>query len=153
MTIAKMLGAIVGLLAVVSLAACGGSGDATATIEPTATPPATVAPTATLPPATLTPTTSPVANDPTPTTDNGSSDGQLLALGKEVFDTTAGGLGCAYCHKADATGDALLGSPDIRDVTEGQIWDALDTRAQMTFITLTDEEVRAVAAYLATIGN
>lgn len=50
-------------------------------------------------------------------------------------------------------GDPVLGSPDIRGVTADQIFDALETRAQMTFITMTEQEVNAVTAYLATFPS
>ena len=155
MRIPRIGAAIIGVLAVASLAACGSSG---ATPTPT-TPIDVVFPTpttaaATPTPATPTPTSLPTNGSPTPTpNDGGGVDDHLLALGQRTFDETAGGIGCAYCHRADATGNPALGSPDIRGVTADQILDALETRAQMTFITLTDEEVRAVAAYLRTIGN
>jgi uncharacterized membrane protein len=41
-------------------------------------------------------TTSP---DASPTTTMPGSDDPLLALGKEVFEVTAGGLGCAFCQR------------------------------------------------------
>lgn len=140
------------MIALAALTACGGS-DATAT--PTTpvdgTLPTVEAPTPT--PAMASPTAPPAGTDSTPTPADGTDDNHILALGEELYQNTAGGLGCAYCHQADATGDATLGSPAIRGVTEDQIWDALDTRVQMSFITMTDEEVRAVAAYLKTVGN
>jgi mono/diheme cytochrome c family protein len=90
---------------------------------------------------------------PTATPDVPDNGGGSLAIGKDVYDKTAGGIGCAYCHKADATGDPVFGSPNIQNVTADQIWDALETGALMTFITLTEEEVQAVATYLGTIGS
>lgn len=156
-SITRTFAATVGVLALVPLSAC-------ATTAPTATPviPADVV-LPTLGPATPTPTTALVTATPTPgpvgavtptaTPDVPDNGGGPLAIGKDVYDKTAGGIGCAYCHKADATGDPVLGSPDIQNVTADQIWDALETRALMTFITLTEEEVQAVAAYLGTIGS
>lgn len=155
------------LIAGVSLAglACGGSSEptraaptaapaATATRAPaTATPVAAVAatntpvPTATAP-ATATPVAS-VASTAVPHAGGGS----LVSAGKEVFEKTAGGLGCAYCHGIDAKGKAELASPDIRGADERKIWNALETRVQMSFIKMTSEEVSAVAAYLAQIGS
>jgi len=156
-SITRTFAALIGVLAVVLLTAC-------ATTAPTATPvtpagvvlptlaPAT--PTATAAAPTATPTAPPVGvATPTATPDGPGNGDELLALGKEVFDKTAGGLGCAYCHKADATGDPVLGSPNIQGVTADQIWAALDTRAQMTFITMTEQEVDAVTAYLGTLGS
>ena len=139
---------VIGMVALVLLTACGGV-EAIATSTPTANAPQA---TATPVPPTPEPTpTAPVAATPTPT--GGVDDGHLVVLGKVLFDVTAGGIGCAYCHQADAMGDVSVGSPDIRSVTEAQIWDALETRAQMTFMTLTNDEVRAVAAYLGTFSK
>lgn len=156
-SITRTFAALIGVSALVSLAAC-------ATTAPTATPvtpadvvlptlaPATPTPTAA--PPTATPTATPVGSTtPTATPDGPGNGDDLLARGKELFDTAAGGLGCAYCHKADAMGDPVLGSPDIRGVTADQIFDALETRAQMTFITMTEQEVNAVTAYLATFPS
>ena len=144
---ARILSVAIAALGLAALAGCGGGSDPTATpLPPTATPTATPAP----PTPTATPTPAPTAQ-PTNTTVSGGGDAQLIAAGKEVFDKTAGSVGCAYCHHADATGDVVIGSPDIRGVTEAQIVDALATRAQMAFITLTDDEIKAVAAYLQTL--
>lgn len=98
----------------------------------------------------LTPTAPPVATPivaaATPTQPSGSAD--PISLGKQVFEQTAGGVGCAYCHGLDARGKAELASPDIRGAGEDMIWNALETRVQMSFITLKADEVSAVAAYL-----
>lgn len=139
------------------LLGCGGSNGADpTTVVPTNTPQATPPPTSTATVTPATPTTIVVATVPATlpasTPASGEVDGQMIALGKQVFDETAGGIGCAYCHHADATGDLTIGSPNIRGVTEGQIIDALATRAQMSFITLSDEELKAVAAYLKTLA-
>ena len=68
-----------------------------------------------------------------------------------MFEKTAGGLGCAYCHQLDASGDPAIGAPNIRGVTDAQIIDALNTRVQMSFLNLTNDEITAVAAYLMTL--
>ena len=149
-------GVLLASLLLASFAACGGDTSNSASTE-TAIPPASSAtaeaknsPTAI--PVTPTPTNTPLpiaselAVDP-------EADVDLIADGKLLFDKTAGGLGCAYCHQADAKGDLEIGSPDIRGVTESQIIDALITRVQMTFLDLSDYEVSAVAAYLATFDR
>jgi mono/diheme cytochrome c family protein len=154
MIIARITGIGAGALALLSVAACGGSGADSPTATRTSVPPTntpTAKETATKPPAT--PTVTPSATSGVPTQPAGNGDEQLIALGKNVFENTAGGVGCAYCHHADATGDTDIGSPNIRGVTEAQINDALATRAQMAFITLTNEEIRAVAAYLKTLAE
>ena len=149
--IVRALAATAGMLAIVSLAACG---SAASTPTPTTSIGPTIqiaTPTPTTAPATPGATATPVVTPPTPTPDG--VDDHLIAMGMDVYDKTAGGVGCAYCHLPDASGNLELGSPDIRGATEDQIWDALETRALMTFITLTDEEVTAVAAYLSTLAE
>jgi len=148
-----IVGVLLASLLLASVAACGGDTPNSATTETAilpATAEATSTPTATplmpTPTKTPLPIASEVAVDP-------EADGDLIADGKLLFDKTAGGLGCAYCHQADAKGDLEIGSPDIRGVTESQIIDALVTRVQMTFLDLSDYEVSAVAAYLATFDR
>lgn len=66
--------------------------------------------------------------------------------GKEIFQETAGGVGCASCHREDAGGDV---GPNIQGRTFEDIRAALDGGVEdMGFIELTDEEVRQVAEYL-----
>ncbi len=151
----QLMTVFVGTVALVSLAACGGSGSANeptnTSVPPTSTTAAT--PTATMVPATPTATTAPSPTAMSGATGTaGGADAQLIAEGKQIFEVTAGNIGCAYCHTKEATGDVAIGSPDIRGVTQAQIIDALETRAQMTFITMTDQEIKAVAAYLKTLA-
>ncbi len=73
-----------------------------------------------------------------------------VALGEELFQKTAGGTGCALCHGKDASG--MLG-PDIRDKSADDIRDALASVDAMSSISLKNEEVLAVAAYLGTISR
>jgi len=68
-----------------------------------------------------------------------------------VFDKTAGGVGCAYCHGLDGKGGGIsgLGAPDIRDRKEAQVRGALTGGVPlMSFIKLNDAEITAVVAYL-----
>lgn len=147
--ITRMAAAVMAVSITTALAACAST---PATPTPT-TPVGADLPTATPVTPVPTPTATVKGTVPTATPDEPDGGVDLLAMGQDLFDKTAGGLGCAYCHGADALGDPVLGSPDIRGVTEDQIWDALETRAQMTFITMSAEEVKAVSAYLGTISN
>jgi mono/diheme cytochrome c family protein len=147
-------GMLLASLVLASFVACGsgtpGSEPTKTAIAPTSTGPPEATSTATSIPPTPTEIPLPVASQVASGTE---TDAVLIADGKLLFDKTAGNLGCAYCHQSDATGDLEIGSPDIRGVTESQIIDALQTRVQMTFLDLSDYEVSAVAAYLATLDR
>lgn len=71
--------------------------------------------------------------------------GPDAAAGKEIFETTAGGVGCASCHGDGAVGDV---GPDIRGKDALAILAQLETNEAMGFIELTPEDVDKVAAYL-----
>ena len=144
-------------LSLVIFVGCGGDDDdePTATqasaVQPTAT--ATVAdePTATVP---AEPTPTEPAADPTSTEDDeasGGGDDELIEQGRVIFEETAGGIGCAACHGMDAKGDPTIGSADIRGANAERIQGALASVDMMSIIELTDEEIDAVAAYLATL--
>lgn len=71
----------------------------------------------------------------------------VIKRGDEVFQRAAGGVGCASCHGVDARG--IDGSaPEILGRPAKWIERALATVPQMRFISLTDDDVDAVAAYL-----
>lgn len=74
----------------------------------------------------------------------------LVAKGEQIFQKTAGGVGCASCHGIEATG--MVG-PNIRSRTAGQIASALQSVGAMSFMKLSAEEVEAVAAYLASFPH
>ncbi len=74
----------------------------------------------------------------------------LVARGEQIFQKTAGGVGCASCHGIEATG--MVG-PNIRGRTASQIASALGRVEAMSFIKLTSEDVEAVAAYLASFPH
>lgn len=76
-----------------------------------------------------------------------------MAAGKVLYDTTAGGVGCAVCHGPDAMGNPELASPDIRGADFITIANALVERAQMTTLVLSDDDIKAVVAYLATLDT
>lgn len=129
-----MGGILLGAAMLVALTACGGSAGSAA--------PASSAPAANTAPATNT----------QPATQPGSQAGgdEVLAKGKLIFDKTAGGTGCAYCHGFDGkgAGPSGLNAPANRGKSETAVRDALKNAQMMSFIKLTDEEITAVVAYL-----
>ncbi len=129
-------------------------GAATRAWSLTATAVATVAPSFT---ATAVVTAEPTIPRPTvtaaPTQASSSgptelSDEEVLAQGKQIFEKTAGGVGCAMCHGMDAMGDPAQAAPPNIGAPAEMIEQALFDRPQMSFISLTQDEVKAVAAYL-----
>jgi len=158
----KLVGGLLvgGVALLVVLSACSGT-NAGGTTEALATPQAAAArqptptsaaaapsqPTATVVAATPTPTATAA---PAPTSPSGSSSTDLLARGKLIFEKTAGGVGCAYCHNLDAKGKGPSGAdaPNIRNAEEARVRNALAVVPYMSFVKLTDEEIIAVAAYL-----
>ena len=77
----------------------------------------------------------------------------LLAKGREIFEFTAGGVGCASCHGHFALGDINIG-PDIRGFDEARIRGALANVEVMEFLAgqLTDDDIKAVAAFVRYLG-
>ena len=73
-----------------------------------------------------------------------------ISVGENVFQRTAGGIGCQFCHSQDASGGI---GPRLIGRTSADIAGALDRVAAMQFINLTNEEIQAVAAYLVTLGE
>lgn len=62
-----------------------------------------------------------------------------------MFEKTAGGVGCAGCHGLDGKGKA---GPYIRGAPEWKVREVLKSAVPMSFIELSDEEIKAVVAYL-----
>lgn len=112
------------IVAAMLLTACGG--DTTTRPTPTAIAP-TVSPTPTGPKV-----------DPA----------VLRARGEEIFQKTAGGVGCKACHGADGKGGNL--GPDVRGKTADDINRALGGDA-MSFLRISEDDIQAVAAYLKTL--
>ncbi len=81
---------------------------------------------------------------PPPTSPPKGDEVALKAMGKEIYQRTTA-EGCQSCHGTDAKGGNL--GPDIRGKTAEEIKGALGADP-MTFISLTEEEVEAVTAYL-----
>ena len=143
--------AILGMLAVAAIAACGGgdsadqtAGDTVATPPATTPPPATGAPTAGAPPAGAT--------------------AEMVASGATTFSTV-----CAACHGPDAKGTQL--APNLTDAewlnTDGT-YDGIQNVVRTGVATpraapapmpamggaqLTDDQVKAVSAYVWSLGG
>jgi mono/diheme cytochrome c family protein len=85
-----------------------------------------------------------------PTNQAAPSTSELLAKGKLIFEKTAGGVGCAYCHGLDGKGGGTsgFGAPPNRGKTEAEVRAALMGVPAMSFIKLSDDEIAAVVAYL-----
>lgn len=77
----------------------------------------------------------------------------VLARGKEIFEKTAGGVGCAACHGMDGKGSSCIGAPANRGADEATVRKALATVQMMSIVKLTDDEIKAVVAYLAVLGK
>jgi len=100
-------------------------------------------PTTTSDPSAPTTTTSPV----TTTTEPEGPGDDVLALGKEIWDVTAGGVGCANCHGFDAKGTS--NGPNIIGQSKSAIAGALGGGIiDMNDIKLTADELEAVYQYL-----
>lgn len=81
-------------------------------------------------------------------------DEELIARGRIVFEEDAGGngFGCAECHGHFGMGDLQVG-PNNRGMSEQRIRAGLGKVDRMSFLRLTDEEIKAVAAFLAYLGR
>ncbi len=78
---------------------------------------------------------------------------EQIAMGKELFETKAADHGCAPCHSMDAGG--AIG-PDIRGIGYSLLNEALNgVVPQMDFIAddISEEERRAIGAYLSTLSK
>jgi len=79
--------------------------------------------------------------------------GNALARGREIFEKTAGGVGCASCHGLNGRGGAQFNAPDIRGANEMRVRSALAGVVVMSQITLNDAEIAAVVAHLAELNR
>jgi mono/diheme cytochrome c family protein len=131
-----------------SIAACGspssGGSGADSSPVPSPTPIERASPTSTPTPSSSLPT--PTSTRPVSPQEGSAS---RLARGEEIFQRTAGGVGCQYCHGVNAKGNI---GPNIRGKPLESIKLALGTVEQMFFISqttpLTEEDIEAIAAYL-----
>ncbi len=138
-----MAGILLGAATLGVLTACGGAAGSAAPVS--SAPSATAAPTA---PAT---NVAPAANAQPAVQPANQAANDLLAKGKLVFDKTAGGTGCAYCHGLDGkgAGTAGVGAPPNRGASEEKLRNALAGGVPlMTYIKLTEDEITAVVTYL-----
>ncbi len=139
---ALLVVALLGLL-LIGGAACTSSAQAEGGVPPTPAfdPTPASAPMATSTPLAATPTV--VAASAPEEATSGPKD--LIAIGEVIYQETAGGLGCQFCHGRDARGNI---GPSIRGKTAGDIMGQLEEEGQMSFLSMSDKEVEAVAAYL-----
>jgi mono/diheme cytochrome c family protein len=79
--------------------------------------------------------------------------GNPPALGRTIFEKTAGGIGCAACHGVNANGGAQFNAPDIRGADEMRVRAALAGVAVMSRIMLNDAEITAVVAHLQELNK
>ena len=97
-------------------------------------------------------TTLPAPGGTTTTTIVDSGDAEKLALGKQIYDVTGGGDGCASCHGFDAqgTGDG----PNIVGSSKSAISGAMGGGVlEMEAIKLSPEELDAVYLYLVLLSS
>jgi mono/diheme cytochrome c family protein len=90
---------------------------------------------------------------PAPKPAAAAAGGNVLALGRMVFEKTAGGVGCASCHGMDAKGGVQSKAPDIRGADEMRIRAALAGVTVMSRIMLNDAEIAAVVAHLQELNK
>jgi DNA-binding beta-propeller fold protein YncE/mono/diheme cytochrome c family protein len=83
----------------------------------------------------------------------GGGRGNAPVSGREIFEKTAGGIGCAACHGMDARGGAQAKAPDIRGADEMRIRAALAGVAVMSRLTLNDAQIAAVATHLQELNK
>ncbi len=144
---------MVGLaMVMVFLAACGGGSTDPVTLSAPPPTAVTIAPTQVpidIPPTAVAPTT---PATPTQAAQTGTLEEQIAA-GKILYEKTASGVGCALCHGIDGKGDPLYAAPSNRGATADQILDAIETRPQMAFLVLSNDEVQAIAAYLKVLAE
>ena len=79
-----------------------------------------------------------------------AEEAELISQGEEIFQKTAGGVGCQACHGRDALGDV---GPGILGKSAETIWGQLETNEAMQFIILTEAEVDTLAAYLGWLAD
>lgn len=97
-----------------------------------------------------TPTTTP-GPGPTTTPAGGSGpDEDILVAGKQIYDVTAGGVGCASCHAFD--GQGTNDGPNIIGSSKSSISGAMGGGVpDMDDIKLSSEQLEAVYQYLRTL--
>jgi mono/diheme cytochrome c family protein/DNA-binding beta-propeller fold protein YncE len=79
--------------------------------------------------------------------------GNAVARGREIYEKTAGGIGCAACHGMNGRGGAQFNAPDIRGADEARLRSALAGVVVMSRITLSEAEITAVVLHLAQLNK
>lgn len=77
-------------------------------------------------------------------------DADLVAKGKAIFEAGSGGIPCAACHGEDQT--AIVG-PVVAGSGSMTVHEALANVGAMNGLTLTEEQIAAVSAYLISTGT
>jgi len=81
-------------------------------------------------------------------------DDPRVAAGKELFEESAGGVGCATCHGLDGSGNPDAGGPYIRGVASSTFKSAVHGGVPvMEFLELNAKEEKEVFAYLTYLGK
>ena len=106
------------------------------------------------------PTPTPVASAPsetsaTPAPSAGAPDSEVIAIGKKIYDETAGDVGCAHCHGLNGKGQGTGGdnTPDIRGMGRSKVRGAIRDILDMNDIKLTSDELLAVVEYLKVLNQ
>ncbi len=104
-----------------------------------------------VPTTTTTTTAAPPEGTTTTEPESGGADPAVLALGKEIFEVTGGGDGCAECHGLEATGTP--NGPNIIGASKSSLVGALGGGVlDMADFGLSQDEIDAVYAYLVTLN-
>lgn len=74
---------------------------------------------------------------------------QVLALGREIFESRGGIGGCSECHGSDGLGTA--DGPGIVGYSKSEIAKALEDVPDMEYFRLTPEELEAVYRYIQSL--
>jgi len=90
---------------------------------------------------------------PRPAAAPGGTGQNALALGRTIFEKTAGGVGCASCHGMNGRGGAQFNAPDIRGADEMRLRSALAGVVVMSQIRLNDAEIAAVVLHLQELNK
>jgi len=82
------------------------------------------------------------------------ADMELIETGRMLFEFSEAndGVGCLNCHGTFGVGDLGIG-PNVRGASEEEIRIALENVAQMDFLTLSDEQIEALSAYMTWLGS
>lgn len=142
---------LVAVAVIVIATACGGGGSTS--LDKTSQPTSTVSSSGATTPSAA-PSGGAAASAPAPKDQAApAATDAVLARGKEIFEKTAGGVGCAACHGMDGKGSSCIGAPANRGADEATVRKALASVGMMSIVKLNDEEITAVVAYLAVLGK